>query len=123
MPRTQTANVGNYDFGAPVAEGVALKFKTRDNQGGRLTARFENYGDSDLTVTVQVSADDSTYADTAVATNGNAVADEVVPPRQHREFEFFLRAGQDNYMRVQALGGVRGLLQLRGDEILIVDQI
>lgn len=121
MPRTQTANVGNYDFGAPVAEGVPLKFAARN--GGRLTARFENYGDSDLTVTLQVSADDSTYADTAATPNGSAVADEVIPPRQYREFQINLREGQDNYLRLQALGGVRGLLQLRGDEALIVDQI
>lgn len=121
MPRTQTANTGIYDFGAPVTEGVALKFKTR--HGGRLTMRFENYGDSDLEVTVQVAPDDSTWADTTAAANNEAVANEVIPPRQYREFDVLMRDGEDNDMRVQAVGGVRGMLQCRGDESLIVEQV
>jgi transposase-like protein len=121
MPRTQTANTGVYDFGAPVTEGVPLRFKAR--QGGRLTVRMENYGDSTLTCTLQVSADGTSYADTTVAANGDAVADEAIPARQFREFQIFLRQGQDNYMRLQAVGGVRGQLQIRGDEALIVDLV
>lgn len=121
MPKTQTANIGNYDFGAPVAEGVVLKWAARN--GGRFTARIENQSDVTLTCTLQVSADDSTFADTAATPNGNAVADEAIPPRQYREFDFFLREGQDNYLRMQAVGGGRGLLQMRGDERLIVQSI
>lgn len=121
MPRTQTANTGVYDFGAPVAEGVPLRFAVR--RGGRLTVRMENYGDSVMTCTLQVSADNSSYTDTTVAANGDAVADESIPPRQYREFQIFLREGQDKFLRLQAAGGVRGQLQIRGDEVLIVSLV
>lgn len=121
MPRSQTANTGVYDFGAPVTEGAPLVFRAR--HGGRLTMRFENYGDTDLTVTVQVAPDGSTWADTTSAANTTAVADEAIPPRQYREFDVLLRDGQDTWMRVQASGGVRGQLQIRGDESLIVDKV
>ena len=121
MPRTQTANIGNYDFGAPTAEGVVLKFAVRN--GGRYTARFENQSDVPVTVTMQVSADDSTWADTAATANTTAVADAVIPVKQYREFQISLRDGQDKYLRVQAVGGGRTLLQLRGDEQLIVQKV
>lgn len=121
MPRTQTANTGVYDFGAPVTEDTVLQFKAR--HGGRLTMRFENYGDSDLEVTVEVAPDASTWADTTAAANNEAVANVTILPRTYQEFDVLLRDGQDSDMRVLAVGGVRGMLQLRGDEALIVDKV
>lgn len=121
MPRTQTANVAIYDFGAPVTEDAVLTFQAR--RGGRLTVRLENYGDTDLAATLQVSDDGSTWADTTAAANTTAVADVTIPPRQYREYQISLRDGEDAWMRLQASGGVRGQMQVRGDEILIVHAI
>tara|TARA_R100001086_G_scaffold236587_2_gene160108 strand:+ start:216 stop:590 length:375 start_codon:yes stop_codon:yes gene_type:complete len=121
MPRSQTANTGVYGFGAPVTESDVLTFRVR--KGGRLTLRVENYGDTALGYTVQVSPDNSSWADTASATNGDAVADESCPARQYREHQINLRDGQDNFVRLQASGGVRGELQIRGDNILEIDRL
>lgn len=121
MPRTQTANTGIYDFGAPTAEGVVLQFRVK--QGCLLTARLENQSDVSITATLQVSPDASTWADTAATPNTTAVADVVIPPRQYREYQINLRQGQDNYLRLQASGGGRGVLQLRGDEHLEIQTV
>ena len=121
MPRTQVANIGTYGFGAGVTENAPLTFSVR--QGGRLSLRFENQGDRALEVTAQVSADGTTWADTAATPNGTAIANQSIPVRTFKEFSINLRQGQDNFFRIQSVGGVRGELQVRGDEILQVKTV
>lgn len=116
MPRSQLANIGTYGFGAGITENAPLLFSVR--RGGRLTVRAENQGDVAIAVTLQVSADNSSFADTTAAANGTAVADVSIPVRQHREWQISLRQGQDKFFRLQSVGGGRGELQIRGDEIL-----
>lgn len=119
MPRTQVANVGTYGFGAGVTENAPLTFSVR--RGGRLSVRVENQNEpltGPISVTLQVSADGSSWTDTAATPNGTAVADVSIPARQYREWQINLRQGQDNFFRLQAAGGGRGEAQIRGDEIL-----
>jgi len=124
MPRTQVANIGTYGFGAGVSENAPLTFAVR--RGGRLTVRVENQNEPSttaLTVTLQVSADNSTWADTTAAANTTAVADVSVPARQYREWQISLRQGQDLFFRLQAAGAGRGEMQVRGDEILQIKTV
>jgi hypothetical protein len=124
MPRTQVANIGTYGFGAGVTENAPLTFSVR--RGGRLTVRAENQNEPNTTalaVTLQVSADGTTWADTTAAANTTAVADVSIPARQYREWQISLRQGQDNFFRLQAVGGGRGELQIRGDEILQIKTV
>lgn len=123
MPKSQVASIANYDFGAPAAEGVVLKFRVKG--GGKLGLRFENAdGVNDVEVTVQVSPDDSTWSDTTAAGNIVAVANESIQKRTFKDFTILLRQGQDAYMRVQAVGGARAVMQVRdstpGLEIVLV---
>lgn len=110
MPFSQAATVANYDFGAPVISAEVLKFRVRANQGGRITARVENHGDADLVVTVKSSKDDVTYA--------NELGAVTVKPLTSDDFTFLVNASSDEFVSVHASGGVRGILQLRGDSIL-----
>ena len=88
MPKSQVANVANFDFGAPAVAGEVLKFSVK--QGGKLTLRFENAeGSADFDVTVKISEDGTAFTNTAVATNGAAVVGETIPQRQYREFQIF----------------------------------
>lgn len=121
MPRTQVANIGTYGFGAGVTENAPLLFSVR--RGGRLSIRVENQDDVALEVTFQVSADNSTWADTTAAANTTAVANVSIPVRQYREYQISLRQGQDLFFRLQAVGGARGELQIRGDQILQVKTV
>jgi hypothetical protein len=66
MPVSQVANVANYDFGAGSSLAQVLKFRVL--KGGKLVITFEAPEDT-LSVSAQVSADDSTYAATSVANN------------------------------------------------------
>jgi len=125
MPQAQIATMGNFDFRAPVAEAEVLRFRTKPNRSGKLTLLFENPDSANnLTVTVQVApagADNVTpgsWADTSAANNLAAVATVVVEKRCRREATILLRPGIDVWMRLQALGGGRGVLQIRGDDIL-----
>jgi hypothetical protein len=113
MPRLQTAQVANYDFGAPSVSAEVLRFKAP--QGGFLRGVFANLGDTDLTVSVEVSKDNVTFAATTAPNNGQAVTAVVVPSRQSRDFKINLRHEQDAFIKVLASGGVRGELQLRDD--------
>ena len=124
MPRTQVANIGTYGFGAGVTENAPLTFSVR--RGGLLTIRDENQNEPQtgpIVVTLQVSADGTTWADTAATPNLTAVADVSIPARQYREWQVRLRQGQDNFLRLQASGGGRGELQIRGDEILQIKTV
>lgn len=121
MPKTQIANIGHYPFGAGITENAPLTWRVR--QGCRLTVRAENNSDRAIAVTLQVSADGSSWSDTAATPNGTAVADVSVPVRQHREWQVNLRQGQDLWFRLQAVGGGQGNLQIRGDENLEIHSV
>lgn len=119
MPGTQVATIGTYDFGAPATEAVVLSFRTKKDQGGKLELLFTNDdGAATGTVTVQVSANGSSYSDTTAAANLTAVADKAIAPKITMAYTVLLRRGTDLYMRVQAVGGCRMGLQIRGDDIL-----
>lgn len=129
MPANQIASTANFDFGAPVALGTVLLFKVKDHRGGKLNLRFENPdGRAAVAVTVQVAPSDAiaagdaevpdTFANTSAANNGAAIVGLSVGQRQSREATIFLRSGLDQWLRVQASGGARAALQIRGDAIL-----
>lgn len=117
MPSMQTAVVANYDFGAPVAEAVVLEFRVKENQGGKLDLMFENQSENPMTVTVQVSADGTTYADTSVADL------EVLAKTRSDAKTILLRQGLDKFVRLQAVGGTRGRLQVRPDSLLDIIRV
>lgn len=110
MPINQVATVANYDFGAPVVEAQVLKFRVRENQGGVISASVENYGDTDLVVTVKSSPDDVTYT--------NELGAVTVKGRTAKDFTFLVNASTDVFVKIMASGGVRGCVQMRGDSIL-----
>lgn len=119
MPQTQVANIGVYDFGAPVATGTVLTFRTKPDKSGKLILEFTNDdGANDLVVSVEVSSDGSSFSATTVANNLAAVTNVAVPKKVTKESTILLRRGIDLYMRVRASGGARGQLQIRGDQIL-----
>lgn len=118
MPSMQSANVATYDFGAPVTEDVVLKFRVRELQGGKLDFLFENTSERDLEVTVQVSADDSSWSDTS------EVANLTVPAKARSDAKTILmRQDKDKYVRIQAVGGTRGRVQIRPDSLLDIVRI
>lgn len=119
MPRSQVATVANYDFGAPQAEGVVLRFQVRKGHGGNLPLTFENLDVNDGEVTVQVSPDDSAWADVGNA----ALVNAAVGAKQEVNEVLNLRQGVDNFVRVQAVGAVRMRMQVRHDEALQIRQI
>ena len=114
MPRSQVATVANYDFGAPAAEAVVLRFQVRKGHGGNLPLTFENLDAVAGEITVQVSDDDVTFADVGNA----ALVNAAVGAKQEVNEVLNLRQGKDNFVRVQALGGVRMRMQVRHDEAL-----
>ena len=121
MPRRQAAAVDVYDFGAPAAEATVLDFKVL--QGGKLDLMFENQEGNPLTVSVQVSEDGTTYADTTDADNLKAVVDEVVAPASNKDFTVLARQDKDNYVRVRASGSTRANMQVRPDGVLQIRTI
>jgi hypothetical protein len=124
MPRSQVAAVDTFDFGAPLTEDTVLEFKVR--HGGKLSFRFEvaSEAENDVTVTVQVSADGSSYSDSAADTNLVAIADEVVAAGGTKDFaDFLLREDEDKFMRILAVGGSRANVQIRGGSLLDIVNI
>jgi hypothetical protein len=114
MPKSQVAAVQNFDVGLPATEGEVLKFRVV--HGGKVSMRFENAeGLYDGTVSVQVSPDGSTWADTTDADNLKGVVDEVIPQVEHRDYTLLLREGVDTHMRVVGLGETRLQVQIRAD--------
>jgi len=135
MPKSQVAAVSNYDVNFPVGAAaadqvVALKLRSRFGRGGKVTIRIEptsSFGgqnedaESDVEVTVQVSEDGVTFANTTAANNGVAVVDEAVVALTHKEFEIGLRQGKDVFVQVKGRGITRGArvhIQVRGNEDL-----
>jgi hypothetical protein len=122
MPQSQVAAVQNYDFGAPATEDEVLKFRVK--HGGELALRFEHVeGDTDGEVTVQVAPDGDTWADTTAAANRVAIANAAIPIAQKRDYTILLRAEEDAWMRVQAVGGCRMVMQVRADMNLEIEKI
>lgn len=119
MPAAQVANVAVFDFGAPAATGTVLQFRTKVDQGGKLDLKFENpEGANALTVAVEVSPDGTSWSATTVANNLAAVTALSVPRKTSKEATILIRRGIDLHVRVRASGSARGLLQIRGDQIL-----
>jgi hypothetical protein len=119
MPQNQVANIAVFDFGAPAATATVLKFRAKPNVGGKLDLKFENSdGANQITVSVEVSADNVTYAATTAGNNLAAVTNLAVPRKVSKEATILLRRGVDLYLRVTASGSARGQLQMRGDPIL-----
>lgn len=97
------------------------------NNGGLVAVRIEN-GDGlhPLDVTLQVSADGVTWANTSAANNGDAVVNEAVARTAAVDFSVLLRQDTDNYLRLVARGTggeSRGQMQLRGRPALDIVQI
>ena len=114
MPKSQVANVENYEFGAPLVEAQVLKFAV--HQGGKAQLRFlAQESDNDITVSVQVSPDDSSWSDTTANDNGEAVVDEAIKRQTYLDYTVNLREGVDKYMRILASGAARGQMQMRQD--------
>ena len=117
MPISNVGSVDHYPFGAPASAATVLKFRVK--QGGSIAVRLSaEESETDLTMSVQVSADNSTYNATTAALNGTAVTDTSVPARTFKDVAVKLRAGVDLYMRVLASGSGKGACQIRHDGIL-----
>jgi hypothetical protein len=112
MPQMQSAQVAVADFGAPNVAAPVLVFQALS--GGVVDLDFFNSeAKTDLTVSVQVSADGITYNATSVNNNSAVITNVAVQPRVQRNFTINLRNNIDNYFRVVASGGVRGTMQYR----------
>lgn len=135
MPRSQTANTGVYDVGAPSLAGapgdVVLQWQQRDGQGAILQIVAENAeGEADALLTYEVSDDNSNWVSTTAADNGTAVVAVALPRKQSLNHTIKLRASEqfdatgaigatragDKYFRIRASGGARIQFQIRGDE-------
>ena len=119
MPRTQVGQVSSYPFGAPAAIGTVLLFAVRNRSGGPVRLHFETPdADNTITVSIEVSEDNSSWAATTAAHHGEAVTAEDILPRTGRDFTVALRATVDNFVRIRALGSDRGSVQIRPNELL-----
>jgi hypothetical protein len=107
----QAAKVSTYEFGAPVAEAVVIRFKVREAQGGIVNFNFQNPGDNDGIVTVQDSADGTTWYDTALA-------DLTIKSGGYKSTDVQIKQNTRRHLRVQASGGTRMQLQIRPNELL-----
>lgn len=124
MSHAQTAQVQNYDFGAPAVLTEVLRF--RASRGGIMHLRFEaTNSENDLVVSVQVSPDGVTTAATTSTNNTSAVTGMTVKKGLENQAIVALRQGVDNFVHVLASGPGRGQLQIRtntGDNLLQVEK-
>lgn len=119
MPQGQVAQGSHYPFGAPAALADVLMFKAKGNSGGRVVMTFEAPdATKNLTVSVEVSDDGTTFVPTTAGENLTAVTAEVIKPRTQRTFEVLLRATTDKWMRIRASGSDRGGVTIKGNEFL-----
>jgi len=124
MPGLQTANVANYDFGAPAASTEILTFRVKDNWGGKLDLTFEaKEAIADLSVSAKVSPDNDTKAALTAANNLVVITNATVARGTTKEYTIALRRGVDKYVHILASGGARGRLQIRGGEKLEIVSI
>ncbi len=114
MPNPQSAQVANYEFGAPVALGVVAKWNCL--RGGKVLFTFTDEGDADAVASIEVSADDVTYAATTAALNNTAVTSLSIPRKVCKTVEVLLRAGVDKFVQLKLSGGTRVTVQLREHE-------
>jgi hypothetical protein len=117
MPNTNVGNVPVYSVGCPVAEAMVLRFRVRDNQGGKILLGLSaERSNEDLTFTAQVSeSETSGYSDTTEAANESAVADISVTARTRRDYTVFLRPQVDKYFQILAYGGDVADIEIRND--------
>jgi hypothetical protein len=124
MPQLQVASVPCYDFAAPAALAEVLAWRVL--KGGRLVLTFENEDTAALTVEVEASVDNSSYAVLTVAKNGLQIGTGTgvaIPAKTRKTYEINVAyAGSatsgDNYIRIEAAGSVRGNVQIRGEAML-----
>lgn len=137
MPGINSAVVQNYDFGAaasasaPAAANAVLNFRVL--RGGRLELCFVNVPDNNplgdsMTVTVQVSPDNSVWTTVTAAKQESAINATVIAAGTKLVKVVDVNAGTDLYLRVLAVGGtirgVRGQLQIRdGEDKLEISKI
>jgi hypothetical protein len=116
MPREQVATVAVYDFGPSPVNGDSLRWRVK--RGTRLVGKVEVQGtDTDVTYTIQVSNDGSTWTATTVNDHGVVLTNVVVRAGGSHDFVLNLRQGRDLYLRLSSSGG-RANLQLRGGQWL-----
>jgi hypothetical protein len=121
MPLIQSAQVATFDFGAPTVAATVARFRV--GRGGEVDFTFLNDGENPLTVSIEVSSDDSTYAATTDANNGKAVTNLVVPVKVTPTKSVLLRADIDKYFRIVASGATRFQMQMRKQEQAGVSEI
>lgn len=121
MPNTKVSNVPVYSVGCPVSEAMVLRFRVRDNQGGKIQLGLSaERSDEDLTFTAQVSESETTgYADTTAAANESAVADVSVTARTRSDYTVLLRPQIDKFFQILAYGGDVADIEVRGDGVLL----
>jgi hypothetical protein len=119
MPRIQVATVPVFDFGAPISgdpltteASRVLKFKVKDQQGGKLTIDVEA-DDVPLDASVLVSDDGVTWAAATASANGEAISAVTIKPLCHQTFEPVVRAGKDKFFAIGVVGGGRGRATIR----------
>ena len=92
--------------------------------GGVIQLRFENpEGLNDATISVEVSADNSTYAATTAANNLEAITNVSIPRKTFNDYELLLRQGVDLYMRVRGSGRTRVQMQVRTGGFLDIEDL
>ena len=117
MALVQTAQVSNYDFGAPSTSGLVLKFRAL--RGGKLILHVEAPADAPVTFSAKVSADDITYNALTAANNLVVVTDEVIQAGCYKDYTILLRQGVDAFLQFLASGEARGILQIRGGDAVL----
>ena len=126
MPRLQVAAVPVFEFGSPAGgsagEATVLEFDVK--QGGQIAATLVA-DDEDLVISLQAQGEDTdTYADLAATEHGLAGADLAVQAKTERHVAFNLRSNDDKFrVRVYSTNGGQGSIQMRGAEILSIDQL
>ncbi len=124
MPRSQVAVIDNFDLGLPAAAAQVIEFKLRPDHGGVIQLRFENSeGENDATLSVQVSADGSSWNATSAANNLEVITNVSIPRKTFNDYELLLRPGIDNYVRVTGSGRTRVQLQLRHGGLLDIEDL
>ena len=122
MPSLQSAQVANYEFGAPVALADVAIFKV-GRPGGIFDITVLGEGDGPVTVSVEVSTDGTSYAATTSGNNKTAVTAAVTVARGKNTYSVLLRAETDKFFKIKASGGVRFVVQMRGHEAMGVTEV
>ncbi len=106
MPRVNAGSVDQQEFGAPAGATEAQVLLFRAKNGGNAVFTFDNVGEEDLTVSLNVSVD-------GVSFNSTAHAAVVIKPSGAMDLKLNCRESIDNYIEVTAKGGDRGQVQIR----------